>query len=301
MKLLHTNADFDPWRISRLTHDLSSHPLLQMSSLIELGKRLEARGQIRTHSSGAGAGTSFHDAPCLHPNGKSAVETLSDVARAGAWMSLLNVQTDPVYRGLVDEVLDDVKPLFDKKDPGMCYRGGWIFVTSPGTITPFHIDTEHNFILQIHGSKRIYVWDHRDRTVVPERGQELFHTYHSRELVTFREEFRERATVLDVKAGEGGYMPSTSPHMVENGPEPSVTISLTFYTESTIRRCLTYRGKSHLRRLGLKPPPVGRSPLQDLALGKAMNAYTEAKGAAARLLGKQTVPMRAPYAFHLFS
>ena len=63
----------------------------------------------------------------------------------------------------------------------MCHRAGWIFVTSPGAVTPFHMDDEHNFILQIAGRKRLYVWDPQDRSVVSDLGQELFHARHSRD------------------------------------------------------------------------------------------------------------------------
>lgn len=300
-RLIHIDDQFDPWKIQAVRHSLSDHPLLQIPSLIELGQRLEARGQIRTHSNTVTADTSFHDAPSTDPNQKSAMATLSNVADAKAWMSLLNVQTDEIYRKLIDDVLDDVKPIVDRRDPGMCYRAGWIFVTSPGTITPFHMDTEHNFIMQIAGKKRIYVWDHRDRSIVPEEGQEKFLTYHSRELVRFREEFREKAVVFDLEPGMGGYMPSTSPHLVENGPEPSVTISFTYYTDSTIERCLTYRGKSHMRRLGIPPSPYGENQLVDKLTFGSMAAYTKTKEVLARLSGKPDVSMRAPYAHHLFA
>ncbi len=300
-RLIHIDGSFDPWKIQPVRHSLADHPMLQIPSLVELGKRLEARGQIRSHGNDVTAGTSFNEAPKINPNAKSAVATLSNVAEAKAWMSLLNVQTDDVYRRLVDEVLDDVKPVFDRKDPGMCYRGGWIFVTSPKTITPFHMDTEHNFILQIQGKKRVYVWDHLDRSVVSERGQELFHTYHSRELVNFREEFRAKARVFDLEPGMGGFMPSTSPHLVENGDEPSVTMSFTFYTSSTIRRCLAYRGKTHARRLGLSLEPFGTKPSSDALLYKLMEGYTAAKGAFKRMRGRPTISMREPYAHHLFS
>ena len=36
-------STFEPWRIQALTHDLGSHPLLQLDSLIELGKRQQGR------------------------------------------------------------------------------------------------------------------------------------------------------------------------------------------------------------------------------------------------------------------
>src|SRR5690606_26942938 len=158
-------STFDPWRIMAVQHRLSGHPLLQPDALLALGERLEARGSIRSHASGAKPGTPFNSAPELFPNPKAASDTLRAVADAKAWTSLLNVQIDPTYRGLVAEVLESVRTRVESVDPGMCHRGGWIFITSPDTVTPFHFDKEHNFILQIHGKKRIYVWDHRDTVV----------------------------------------------------------------------------------------------------------------------------------------
>src|SRR5688572_29327186 len=253
-------ATFDPWKIQTATHRLVDHPLLQIGSLVELGRRLQARRLVRTHSDDATAGSSFADAPALHPNPKSAEETLAGIAEAKAWMSLLNVQADPTYRTLVDEVLDEIRPLVDRCDPGMCYRAGWIFVSSPGAVTPFHIDHEHNVILQIRGQKKLYTWDPFDRHVVSERAQELFHDQHSREEVVWRDDFRERSRVFELAPGLGGYMPSTTPHMVENGPGPSITVSFTYYTDSTRRRELLYRGNARMRRLGLEPRPIGASP-----------------------------------------
>src|SRR5688500_13183041 len=213
-------ATFDPWKIQALTHRLADHPLLQIDALVELGKRQAARKLVRTHSDTATAGSSFADAPNLHPNPKTPEETLAGIAEAKAWMSLLNVQADPVYRRLIDEVLDDVRPVVDARDPGMSYRAGWIFVSSPGAVTPFHIDHEHNLILQIRGTKRVYTWDPFDREVVSERAQELFHDQHSRQEVTWRDSYRSRARIFELEPGLGGYMPSTTPHMVENGPGP---------------------------------------------------------------------------------
>jgi hypothetical protein len=254
---------FDPWKIQAISHALTDHPLLQIGALVELGKRQQERKLVRTHSAAATAGTSFADAPLLHPNDRDAAATLAEIEKAGAWMSLLNVQADPLYRKLIDDVLGEVKPVVSRRDPGMCYRAGWIFVSSPNTVTPFHMDHEHNFILQIRGRKRLYTWDPFDRVVVSERAQELFHDRHSRELVTWSEDWRARARVFELEPGLGGYMPSTTPHMVENGDGPSITISFTYYTHSTRQRELLYRGNAGLRRLGLEPHPVGASQGRD--------------------------------------
>lgn len=287
---------FDPWRIQAVAHDLAEHPLFALDSLTALAQRLEARRLIRSHSAQAQAGTPFATAPDQHPNPRTAAETLRDLEQAEAWTSLLNIQADPEYRALVDAVLDDVRPRVERHDPGMCYRAGWVFVTSPGAVTPYHMDHEHNFILQIRGSKRIYVWDPLDRAVVDERGVELFHARLSRERVTWSEELRARARVFDVQPGMGAYMPSTSPHMVENGPGPSVTASFTYYTDATRHRARLYRGTYHLRRLGLHPRPVGASPARDALLGAAMRLYESAKQGAQQALGRPVVRSAGPYA-----
>lgn len=290
------SSTFEPWKIQAVTHDLANHPLLQLDALIELGKRQQARKLVRTHSSEATAGTSFAEAPNLHPNRKTAAEMLADISQANAWMSLLNVQADPVYRRFIDEVLDEVKPIIEKKDPGMCYRAGWIFVTSPRAVTPFHIDHEHNFILQIRGKKRIYVWDPFDREVVGELALEKFHDQHSRELVTWREDLRARAKIFDVVPGMGGYMPSTSGHMVENGDEPSVTISFTYYTDSTRQNELLYRGNAALRRFGLTPKPIGQSAARDTLKGVVLTGYTSVMSTLRRARGRGVRDNTVPYA-----
>lgn len=257
---------FAPWQIQPIRHRLADHPLLQMPQLIALANRLDAMGSIRTHGNAATAGTPFNDATRLHPNRRSVPESMADMEQAKVFLSLLNVQIDPMYRELVGTVLDTVQPLLEPHDPGMCYRGGWIFVSSPRTVTPFHFDKEHNFLLQIRGSKRVYVWDASDTVVASELARDRFHHCHERKLLVWDESFRARAQVFDLRPGEGAYMPSTSPHMVENGDETSVTMSFTYYTHATRRNALLHKAHAMLRNRGFAPPAVGAARLLDAAL-----------------------------------
>ncbi len=256
MVLCFDASRFDPWRIQPVEHNLAAHPLFELDSLRALAARLEARASIRTHSDTATAATPFNHAPQLHPNTRSAVNGLADLGNAHAWTSLLNVQSDDQYRRLVDEVLDDVRERVELRDPGMSWRGGWVFMTSPGAVTPFHMDKEHNFILQIRGTKRLWIWEPDDQEAVDEAARDLFHAEHDRRLVRWHEALRPRARVFDLQPGMGAYMPSTSPHLVENGPSPSVTASFTYYTRATRRDAALHLVHEHLRRRGFSPPPV---------------------------------------------
>ncbi|HET9032642.1 MAG TPA: cupin-like domain-containing protein [Dokdonella sp.] len=290
-------SSFDPWRIQPLRHRLIEHPLLQPDQLVALGARLEVDGRVRTHSNDAEAGTPFNTAPRLHPNRRSATDTLEHISEAKAWMSLLNVQTDDIYRKLVDAVLDEVRAGVDSVDPGMCYRGGWIFVTSPRTVTPFHYDKEHNFILQIRGRKTLHVWDHRDEVAASEASRDRFHARHERDLLVWNEALRERAQTFELEPGMGAYMPSTSPHMVENGDEPSITMSFTYYTDSTRRDSLLHRAHYRLSQLGLKPPPVARHAAIDGLLHATLSASAEVRNRLLRMLGRTPHSDRASYAY----
>jgi hypothetical protein len=287
---------FDPWRIQGFRHRLMDHPLLQPDQLVALGGRLEAHGRVRTHSNEVEAGTSFNNAPRLHTNRRSATDTLEHIADAKAWMSLLNVQTDPLYRTLVDDVLDGIRSGMQASDPGMCYRGGWIFVTSPNTITPFHYGKEHNFLFQVRGRKTIHVWDHRDIEAASEASRDRFHACHERDLLVWRDALRERARTFELEPGQGADMPSTSPHMVENGDAPSITMSFTYYTDATRRNSLLHRAHHRLRQWGFEPPPVGQSRLLDGLLHAAFQSISNTRLLARRALGRTTRSDRAPYA-----
>ncbi len=292
-------AAFKPWKVAQVRHRISDHPLLQIEPLVKLSSRLAKHGRIRTHSNNAYAGTDFNHAPMLYPNQQTPEETLTNIESAKAWMSLLNVQTDDIYRGLVDEVLDDLKPGIDRFDPGMVYRGGWIFVTSPNTVTPFHMDKEHNVILQIKGRKRLLVWEPDDLEVLSEEARDLFHASHSRDLVHWREEARRRAHVFELEPGMGAYMPSTAPHLVENGDNTSVTVSFTFYTDSTRRNARLHALHQRMRGWGWSPAPVGARPLMDAACDAMVLGAGHLKHAVDRVRGRESFRDSVPYAHAL--
>jgi hypothetical protein len=254
---------FQPMQIMPVTHTLMGHPLLQLDSLIELAKRLERTGSVRAHNGAAAPDTSFATAPESHPIKESVQETIRRIESSNAWMALHNIQNDPTYRKLVDEVLDYVRPAVEPKDPGMCHRAGWIFVTSPNAVTPYHLDHEHNFILQVLGEKTIHVFDPLDRSITSNRALELFHMQHSRELVVYRDELAPKAHVFEAKPGMGAYMPSTAPHWVKNGNNVSITVSFTYYTRRTLAQKAAFRANATLRSLGLSPEDVGQSKLGD--------------------------------------
>lgn len=269
---------FDPWRIQRLTHTLTEHPLLQSDQLVALGKRCRGTNRWYSFSSNVSAGTNFDDAANLFPSGQSAVDSLRDIDSANAWVLLRHIQADPIYRELVDFVINAIRAQIERKDPGLYYRAGWIFSASPRTATPFHIDRSHVVLLQVRGTKTVYVWDADDTVVVSDRARDCFHMRHDLSRTVWREAFRERAHAFVLKPGTGVYMPLTSPHMVETSSEASTTISFTYNTDATRRIAKIHVMREMLNRMGITPPAFGRNNIFDHAALAAASAIIVCRG-----------------------
>jgi len=241
-----------------IRHRLADHPLFALPRLIKLARALPSQ-QIEYNAGDIPVGID----PALTPQtGLTAEETLRRIAECGSWMALKYVEHDPEYRALLEHCLGEVKPLSEPIRSGMRDLQGFIFVSSPGSVTPYHMDPEHNFLLQIRGSKHVALFDGRDRSILSEPVLERFHGGSHRNL-EFREEYDAKALRFTLEPGMGLHFPATAPHYIRNGPEVSISFSITFRTPDLDARARVHRFNSWLRSRGMTPSPRGHSPLRD--------------------------------------
>ena len=287
---------FDPWRVQALRHRLHEHPLMQLDSLIELGERLQKVSKVRAFSNAATVATDFNSVAKQFPHSGGPTDTLRRIAEAGAWMLLGSVQTDAAYRTLVDEGLDEFDARISPRDPGMFCRAGWIIISSPHTVTPFHMDKGNGVLLHVAGDKTIHVWEADDVDVVSEHARDRYHHRGSLDKVQWREEYRERAQVFRLKPGDGVYMPSTSPHMVETHDTPAITITLTYNTPRTRRNALLHATHDILREKGIAPPRVDAHPLLDGVAYAGVRTMLAARELGRRVRGRPSIEFTGKYA-----
>jgi hypothetical protein len=247
-----------PQRPFVVKHNLASHPLFAISRLLELSKALPAscveynEGRMSANMGGT-----------LSPQtGLSAEETIRRIQEAHSWMVLKFVENDPDYRALVDQCLNQVRNLSEAIVPGMCNREAFIFLTSPDSVTPFHVDPEHNFLLQIRGRKQVSMFDPRDTAIVTEADIERGLFGKNRNLV-YKPEFQARGQVFELTPGIGLHFPIAAPHWVKNGKEVSISFSITFRSRDSERRAAVRQFNSVLRERGFHPKPVGSSSVGD--------------------------------------
>lgn len=242
----------------RVRHHLCDHPLFALDRLLALARALpEDRVEYN-----AGEMPVNMDPAQTPRTGLSAEETIRRIQECKSWMVLKNVERDPEYGELLNRCLSEVEAFGHSDAREIGHREAFIFLSSPGSVTPYHIDPEWNFLLQVRGSKTITVFDGEDRELLTEPELERFYTGAHRNLV-FREEMAAKGEPFELRPGEGVHVPVTAPHWVRNGPEVSVSFSITFQTRVSERRGIVYRVNHWLRGKGLRPAAVGKSGWRD--------------------------------------
>lgn len=259
-------------------HALSGHPLFALPRLMELARRLP-EPFVEYNAGALAVGVRPEETP---RTGLSPEETVRRIAECGSWMVLKRVEQDPEYGELLDRCLDAVASQAGISLPRMLRREGFVFLSSPNAVTPFHLDPEHNFLLQIRGSKTVSMWDRDDRLVLPEAELEKFYDAFVHRNLPWREVFQTTAWVVPLKPGQGLHFPVAVPHWVQNGPEVSISFSITFRSEASRARELIYRANAKLRKLGISPRPPGQSLLLDSTKRGAFAALARIKRLIAR-------------------
>jgi CelD/BcsL family acetyltransferase involved in cellulose biosynthesis len=242
----------------RVRHRLAESGLFELTRLLELAKRLPEKSVEYN----AGDVPLTLDPSQTPRTGLSVEETLQRIESCRSWMVLKNVEQDPEYRQLLESCLAEVGQLSHAVSPGMSRKEGFIFISSPRSVTPYHMDPEENFLLQIRGRKTMHVFDASDRSILSDEEIERFLTGANRNLV-FRDEYQPKARVFSLSPTEGVHVPVTWPHWVQNGEEVSISFSITFQTTSSVRLTHAHRMNAQLRRWGLAPSAVGSSPSRD--------------------------------------
>ncbi|AJR24282.1 MULTISPECIES: cupin-like domain-containing protein [Sphingobium] len=254
-----------PDRAAKLSHGLAGHALLTLEALAGLAERMPA-ASVEYNLGKLPLGVRAEDTPS---NGLTLGETIRTIETNGSWAVLKNVERDADYGALLDRALAELAPLVERETGPMLHREAFIFLSSPGSVTPFHMDPEHNILLQIRGEKTMTVFPAGDEELVPAVQSEAFHAGGHRNL-DWRDGFRERGMAVTLLPGDAIHVPVKAPHFVENGPVVSVSLSVTWRSERSVAEGELHSLNALLRRRGL---PVGRIGARPEAQGARRIAY----------------------------
>jgi quercetin dioxygenase-like cupin family protein len=243
----------------KFAHSLRTHPLLEIDALADLAEALPA-GSIEYNAAEQPIGVDGKPAATGVPIG----ETIRDIVTSGSWAVLKNIEQAPAYAALLSALLGELRPVIEARTGRMMTMQGFIFVTSPGGVTPYHFDPEHNILLQIRGTKVMTQFPAGDAHYAPDEVHEGYHTGGAREL-KWRDALIAGGREFALGPGEAVFVPVMAPHFVRNGPEPSVSLSITWRSEWSFAEADARAFNGVLRRIGLTPRATRRWPARNRA------------------------------------
>ena len=243
----------------KLRHNLSAHPLLEIDALAELGEGLPAhsveynRGDLPIGVDGK-----------PESNGLTIGETIRGIEESNSWAVLKNIEQHPAYAALLGELLGELESEIVRKTGRMLKTQGFIFVSSPDAVTPYHFDPEHNILLQLTGQKAMTVFPAGNVSCAPDRVHEAYHTGGAGEL-SWDDGLACHGQTFQLAEGEAIYVPAMAPHHVRNGPVPSISLSITWRSEWSFAEADARAFNAQLRKWGFEPRPPGRWPQRNSA------------------------------------
>ena len=255
-----------------LAHDLASHPLLELDALADLARRLPL-DSIECNRGDQPIGVDRLPEQFR----EKAAETILDIGAAGCWVCLRNVEQTPEYADLLEQLLEDVRPQIEATTGPMINLQSFLFATSPGGVTPYHFDPEHNILLQLRGSKVMTIFPAGDPVCAADVMHEAYHAGGRPEL-PWRDELDSRGTPFAIGPGEAVYVPVMAPHYVTNGPDVSVSISITWRSEWSYAEADARSFNGMVRRLGIAPKAPARWPHRNLAKAYGWRAVRRLRG-----------------------
>jgi len=251
-------------------HNLLGHPLLEWSSLVALAKRMPP-GTVLHRRGPVPIGTDFDRAHENYANRLSLAETLERIEEVQGYVVINTPEQDPEFRPLVDGIIAELKERLATIDPGLYWHASYLFLSAGGSVTPYHMDRELNFLMQLRGSKEVQLW--MPDIMTPEEREALMTEWKGRR-PAWKDSHREHVQSFRLSPGDGVHHPFIAPHLVQNGPELSVSFAVTFRTRGTDRKMNVYKMNHYLRRAGVRPLVPEVSPVRDELKSAAYAALT---------------------------
>jgi hypothetical protein len=262
-----------PLKPFAIRHKLSGHPLLMLPRIAQLAAELP-RDLIEYNS---GKVSISQDPDAIPSVDLDPVEIVERIETAGAWMVLKRVENSPEYRALLEDTLLSVaraRGFNSLLDAGFEQVEGFLFVSSPNSTTPFHLDSEDNFFVQIHGEKFFTIYDNSDRSIADDAEIERSMTKHRN--LKFDERFASRGTEFHLFGGDGCYVPYQWPHWVRTADTHSISMAITWKTREVRRNNDLHFFNSWLRGAGLPQQAPGKRPALDAMKLAAYRTVTAA-------------------------
>lgn len=247
-------------------HQLMGHPALELENLAKVIPSLPSeyvkysKGLMRN-------GDDFEKCDVHHRSQMSLAETIECMRTSDSYVMVRSPQIhgsfQPVFRDLSGDVEHLLRQMFGHRQRLLIDPRLYLFIASPGSHTPFHIDRNSTMLLQFRGSKQVVLFPRWENRVVSDQAREAYAAYEDTKLPwsEAREAFGQR---FDFQPGEGLHIPFIAGHYVQNGlDDVSISMSIIFNTPESQAQLDALQLNHKIRSLGLHPAAVGANGGRD--------------------------------------
>ncbi len=274
-------------------HTLSGNPLFAVPRLVELAVQIKDRkdphrqyGDVSCLIGRPKLGERELEGSSFAPSVQEAVESIEN---SDAWLMLNHIEYEADYRPILETTICDVLRLTRRN---LLSKVKWfeaiLFVTSPNRLTPYHLDRECAWLLQIQGNKEIHLFNRADKDLVPDQELERYWAADNQAAV-YKADLEHRAMVFNMGPGTGVHIPVNTPHWLKNGNNVSVSMNVNFVFHDSEWGNI-HKANYYLRKRGLAPSSAGLNPLVDTAKSQVMYLGQRMKHL---VKGTEYVPARA--------
>jgi hypothetical protein len=244
-------------------HRLAEHPLFEFGALAALCRRLPP-DQVRYRFGVVPSDAEFDTSLQRFRGDLTLDEALERMEERQAYIAVYNAETDPVYGPVIEGFLGEIAAQTERIEPGLNWYSTYIFITARDSVTPYHMDREMNFLLQIRGGKTVKLWDPRDNEIMtPAQKDQLLSEKHEPR-PPYKPSFERKAMTFELAPGLGVHHPFIAPHLVRTGQALSISLAITFRTRRSDTWTDAHRFNHRLRsRVGVAPGAVGQLGVVD--------------------------------------
>ena len=182
-------------------------------------------------------------------------DQIRHLADNDSWFTLLNIEQDPAYRAIVDEVDRGHGQPTPASSRGAC-GAAWASCSParPGSVTSAHFDIEHSFLLQLQGRRTLSYGVFPDDATRDEEVRRYWNGSFGR-----LAEMPEHVLDIELRARAGAYIPPYHPHWIRNSDATSLSLTVTFFNRDNADESMAQAFNERIRKAGLNPRPYGRS------------------------------------------
>lgn len=257
-------------------HRLDKHPLFQLDSLFELCRRLP-KDSVKLRKGSIPKDTDFDSSLARYQSELSLEETIAQFEQNKSYIAIYNPEFDAEYRAVIEGLLAEIAVAVRDSDPDFTWYSTYIFLSTEGSLTPYHMDREMNFLFQIRGNKTARLWGRLDDAVMTSEQRDTLLTERQLARPGYDESIEQRARIFELSAGNGVHHPFIAPHLITTHSALSISLAITYRTALSDLWTDAHHCNYLLRRTGLNPAAVGNNLSRDRRKAKLVRRLRSIK------------------------